>query len=193
MYSSPPIHGALLVNEVLDDRTLSAQYYQECATMAKRIKEMRKLLHEALAATGSTLDWGHVESQIGMFAFTGLTAEEVDAVTAEFFIFLTRDGRGSGVTMPVLPGPQRASAASPVVASGLPAALHEACLQGPACCHRAGARSQMSAAFAHTGAYPWRASTRATWSTSRVQCTRSRRGAGEGEEWLAVVHRSGAE
>ena len=28
MYSSPPIHGALIVAEVLGDAALSAQYYQ---------------------------------------------------------------------------------------------------------------------------------------------------------------------
>ena len=44
MYSSPPIHGALLVAEVLDDATLAAQYYRECASMAARIKEMRGTL-----------------------------------------------------------------------------------------------------------------------------------------------------
>ena len=37
-YSSPPIHGAKLVAEVLGDPALSAQYYQECASMATRIK-----------------------------------------------------------------------------------------------------------------------------------------------------------
>ena len=40
-YSSPPIHGAKLVAEVLGDPALSAQYYQECASMATRIKARR--------------------------------------------------------------------------------------------------------------------------------------------------------
>jgi len=94
-YSSPPIHGAKLVAEVLGDDALSAQYYKECASMASRIKEMRTLLRAALTTAGSTLDWSHVVSQIGMFAFTGLTPEEVDALAADFSVFLTRDGRVS--------------------------------------------------------------------------------------------------
>jgi aspartate aminotransferase len=94
-YSSPPIHGAKLVAEVLGDETLAAQYYRECASMAARIKEMRQLLVAALQRAGSTLDWSHVESQIGMFAFTGLSAEEVDTLARDFAIFLTRDGRVS--------------------------------------------------------------------------------------------------
>ena len=80
-YSSPPIHGAKLVAEVLGDPALSAQYYKECASMATRIKEMRSLLAAALKKAGSTLDWSHVVSQIGMFAFTGLTPEEVNPNT----------------------------------------------------------------------------------------------------------------
>ena len=47
------------------------------------------------AQAGSTLDWTHVVSQIGMFAFTGLSAEEVDTLARDFAIFLTRDGRVS--------------------------------------------------------------------------------------------------
>ena len=39
---------------------------------------MRSLLAAALKKAGSTLDWSHVVSQIGMFAFTGLTPEEVN-------------------------------------------------------------------------------------------------------------------
>ena len=95
MSSSPPIHGALIVSEVLGDAALSKQYYGECASMAARIKEMRQLLVAALQRAGSTLDWSHVESQIGMFAFTGLSAEEVDTLARDFAIFLTRDGRVS--------------------------------------------------------------------------------------------------
>ena len=34
-------------------------------------------------------------SQIGMFAFTGLSAEEVDALAAEHNVYCTRDGRFS--------------------------------------------------------------------------------------------------
>lgn len=39
--------------------------------MANRIGSMRKLLVEELKAAGSTHDWSHITSQIGMFAFTG--------------------------------------------------------------------------------------------------------------------------
>ena len=93
MYSSPPIHGALIVSEVLGDAALSKQYYGECASMAARINEMRTLLRERLEAAGSEHDWRHITDQIGMFAYTGMTGEMCDALTNEHAIFLTRDGR----------------------------------------------------------------------------------------------------
>ena len=93
MYSSPPRHGSSLVKTVLQDDVLTAQYYQECAGMAHRIQQMRTLLVEKLAAAGSTHDWSHVTQQIGMFAFTGMSADMCDALTAEYAIYLTRDGR----------------------------------------------------------------------------------------------------
>ena len=93
MYSSPPRHGSSLVKTVLSDEALTEQYYQECASMADRILQMRTLLVEKLKAAGSAHDWSHVTQQIGMFAFTGMTAEMCDTLTEKYAIFLTRDGR----------------------------------------------------------------------------------------------------
>jgi len=93
MYSSPPIHGALIVETVLSDDILRAQYYGECKAMAQRILKMRALLKTGLVDAGSTHDWEHVTDQIGMFAFTGMSAEMCDELTDNYNIFLTRDGR----------------------------------------------------------------------------------------------------
>lgn len=41
---------------------------------------MRKALREALEGEGSKLKWNHITDQIGMFAFTGLTPEQVDVL-----------------------------------------------------------------------------------------------------------------
>ena len=61
--------------------------------MAERIGGMRKLLRSEIEAAGSTHDWRHVNDQIGMFAYTGMTAEMCDRLTEEYNIYLTRDGR----------------------------------------------------------------------------------------------------
>eukprot|EP00316_Scyphosphaera_apsteinii_P011606 CAMPEP_0119302312 /NCGR_PEP_ID=MMETSP1333-20130426/3927_1 /TAXON_ID=418940 /ORGANISM="Scyphosphaera apsteinii, Strain RCC1455" /LENGTH=422 /DNA_ID=CAMNT_0007304625 /DNA_START=32 /DNA_END=1300 /DNA_ORIENTATION=- len=93
MYSNPPIHGALLVSEVLGDESLRSQYDIECASMATRIQKMRLLLRREIEAAGSTHGWSHVTDQIGMFAFTGMNAQMCDELMSKHSIFLTRDGR----------------------------------------------------------------------------------------------------
>jgi aspartate aminotransferase len=93
MYSNPPKHGSSIVRTVLSNADLTKQYYQECRSMADRIHSMRSRLVQALKSAGSKHDWSHVESQIGMFAYTGMTEEMCDALTKDYAIFLTRDGR----------------------------------------------------------------------------------------------------
>lgn len=93
MYSSPPRHGSSIVKTILQDEALTKQYRNECAHMAHRIQSMRQALVDALQGAGSTHDWSHITSQIGMFAFTGLTAPQCERLTKEFSIFLTTNGR----------------------------------------------------------------------------------------------------
>ncbi|KAL7581468.1 hypothetical protein ACA910_022043 [Epithemia clementina (nom. ined.)] len=56
MYSSPPRHGSSIVKTVLQNDTLKAQYYTECASMAERIQSMRLRLVQALKNAGSLHD-----------------------------------------------------------------------------------------------------------------------------------------
>jgi aspartate aminotransferase, mitochondrial len=93
MYSSPPKHGSSIVKTILSHPTLSKQYYTECRTMADRIASMRQRFVEALVDAGSLHDWSHVSNQIGMFAYTGMSAAMCDSLTNDYAIYLTRDGR----------------------------------------------------------------------------------------------------
>ncbi|KAF5397679.1 Aspartate aminotransferase mitochondrial [Paragonimus heterotremus] len=61
--------------------------------MADRIISMRQSLVQLLAKEGSQRDWSHIVNQIGMFCFSGLTPEQVDRLTQDYSIYLTRDGR----------------------------------------------------------------------------------------------------
>ncbi|KAM7453540.1 hypothetical protein BLSTO_05712 [Blastocystis sp. subtype 1] len=67
LWSNPPLYGARIVQTVLGDPKLKAQWYEECAGMAKRIISMRAALVENLKKAGSTRDWSHITSQIGMW------------------------------------------------------------------------------------------------------------------------------
>ena len=51
--------------------------------MADRIISMRALLKKELENLGSKHDWSHITSQIGMFAYTGLTPEQMDKLAKE--------------------------------------------------------------------------------------------------------------
>ena len=44
---------------------------------------------------GSSRNWSHIEKQIGMFAYTGLTTHQVEQLQQEYSIFMTKDGRMS--------------------------------------------------------------------------------------------------
>ena len=93
MYSSPPVHGAKIVAEVLSDPDLRATWTAECKAMADRIGAMRTALRAKLTEAGSTRDWSHITDQIGMFAYTGLTSDQVLAMRAQFHVYCTEDGR----------------------------------------------------------------------------------------------------
>jgi len=100
IWSSPPLHGARVVQYVLQDPALKEQWFTEVKDMADRIISMRNALKAGLKEAGSTKNWDHVTDQIGMFCFSGMTPEMVDRIAAEHAIFMTRNGRISmaGVT-----------------------------------------------------------------------------------------------
>jgi len=83
LYSNPPVHGARIASEILNDASLNKQWLGEVKGMADRIITMRALLKENLEKLGSKHDWSHITSQIGMFAYTGLKPEQMDALAKE--------------------------------------------------------------------------------------------------------------
>lgn len=99
MYSNPPIHGARIVSTILSDEGLTEQWQKDVKTMADRIITMRHELVSKLKEHGSQRDWSHISKQIGMFCYTGMTPQQVDALRDQH-VYLTRDGRISvaGIT-----------------------------------------------------------------------------------------------
>lgn len=93
MYSNPPIGGARIAATVLSDDDLRAEWLGEVKGMADRIISMRTQLKAYLLENGSTHNWDHVTAQIGMFCFTGMTADQVAKIAADHSVYLTKDGR----------------------------------------------------------------------------------------------------
>lgn len=83
LYSNPPVHGARIASEILNDAALNKQWLGEVKGMADRIISMRALLKKELENLGSKHDWSHITSQIGMFAYTGLSAEQMEKLAKE--------------------------------------------------------------------------------------------------------------
>lgn len=93
LYSNPPINGARIASTILNDAKLKDQWLGEVKGMAGRMIEMRSLLKKNLEDLGSKKNWSHVTSQIGMFCYTGLSAEQVKRLATEFSVYGTADGR----------------------------------------------------------------------------------------------------
>ncbi|XP_071092053.1 aspartate aminotransferase, mitochondrial-like [Haliotis cracherodii] len=100
MYSNPPIHGARIVSTILNSPDLRKEWLVDVKGMADRIISMRTKLSDGLKREGSSRSWQHITDQIGMFCFTGLKPDQVERLTKEFSVYLTKDGRISmaGVT-----------------------------------------------------------------------------------------------
>ena len=93
IYSSPATTGALLVDNVLNDADLTAQWQAELTEMRERIIKMRQMLNEKLSQALPERDFSYLVKQQGMFSYTGLTAEQVDILKDQYAIYLVRSGR----------------------------------------------------------------------------------------------------
>lgn len=100
MYSNPPRHGARIVSTILSDPQLTQDFVAQCAGMADRIGTMRTLMRSRLEEAGSTHNWEHITKQIGMFAYSGMTKDQVLTMREKHHVYCTADGRISmaGVT-----------------------------------------------------------------------------------------------
>ena len=91
-YSNPPTHGAALVETVLGDDELRAQWVAELGEMRDRIKSMRGALVEGLEAAGVG-GMGYITDQVGMFSFSGLSKDQMVRLRSEYGVYGTDTGR----------------------------------------------------------------------------------------------------
>jgi len=91
-YSSPPIRGAHIVQQVLSQPDLRAFWQQELIQMRQRIRMMRVLLHQAVKAHGLN-NFDFLLRQHGMFSYTGLSANQVQQLREEYAVYLIASGR----------------------------------------------------------------------------------------------------
>ncbi len=92
-YSNPPAHGAKIVETVLSDATLRAEWEAEVAEMRSRIKTMRNAMVQKLQDLGVNQDFSFINDQNGMFSFSGLNKEQVARLRSEFGVYIVGSGR----------------------------------------------------------------------------------------------------
>ena len=92
-YSNPPTHGAAIVAMVLNSPKLRQMWEDELAEMRERIKAMRHGLNKKLAAAGAQQDFSFIETQRGMFSYSGLTADQVAKLQEQDGIYALSTGR----------------------------------------------------------------------------------------------------
>lgn len=94
--SNPPLYGSRIVHTILSSPDLRTEWEQDLNTMSGRIRGVRSELRKGIetrAPAGS--DWSHLESQIGMFSYTGLTKKQVKRLKEKHHVYLMENGRAS--------------------------------------------------------------------------------------------------
>lgn len=90
--SNPPAHGEKVVTTILSDKDLRAKWEAELKGMRDRIQQMRSLLSEKLKAAGAG-NFDFINEQNGMFSFSGLDKDQVEALRKDFGIYAVASGR----------------------------------------------------------------------------------------------------
>lgn len=81
LYKSPPIHGSRIVEKILIDTGLKAEWKLEFKLMIDRLISIRRTLKTKLQKEGSIRNWEHIIKQTGMFCLTGLSKSQVSIET----------------------------------------------------------------------------------------------------------------
>lgn len=93
IYSMPPAHGAAIVETLLADSELTAQWQRELAAVRNRIFGLRKSLADTLNATLDSDHFRFIEQQVGMFSYLGLNPDQVKQLREQYSIYMAGDSR----------------------------------------------------------------------------------------------------
>ena len=93
MYSMPPDHGAAIVETILHDDALRADWETELGEMRGRLQHMRQLLDDALRAEAPEHDFSHVVRAKGMFCFLGVSTEQVQRLKKDHAVYMVDSSR----------------------------------------------------------------------------------------------------
>jgi aspartate aminotransferase len=93
IYSMPPDHGATVVEMILMDPSLRADWESELTQMRERINGLRTQFVERLAASGVNRDFSFIKNEKGMFSFLGIDVAQVQTLVNDYSIYLVDSSR----------------------------------------------------------------------------------------------------
>lgn len=93
IYSMPPAHGAAIVETLLADSQLKAQWTAELSQVRTRIKGLRRSLADALQQHLGDDRFRFIEQQHGMFSFLGISAAQVQQLADQFSVYAAGSSR----------------------------------------------------------------------------------------------------
>jgi aspartate aminotransferase len=92
-FSFPPDHGARLVQMILDDPALRADWAAELEAVRTGMLDLRKRLADALRARTGSDRFGFIAEHRGMFSRLGATPEQVAYMRDKHAIYMVGDSR----------------------------------------------------------------------------------------------------
>ena len=92
-YSNPHTHGAAIVETVLTDPELRADWVRELAEMRERIRAMRERMADSLQQRHPERGFSAIKAQKGMFSYTGLTPDEAVRLRELHEVYALEPGR----------------------------------------------------------------------------------------------------
>lgn len=93
IYSMPPDHGATVVEIILADAALRADWQAELTAMRERINGLRELLVTRLRQEGVAQDFSFIQREKGMFSFLGISVPQVQKLVKDYSIYLVDSSR----------------------------------------------------------------------------------------------------
>lgn len=92
-YSMPPSYGGALVDIILNDAALKAEWMSEVAAMRNRMQDLRALLVNKLKERNASIDFSFVTEQKGMFSYLCIAPEQVQKMRNDYSIYFVDSSR----------------------------------------------------------------------------------------------------
>ena len=93
MYSMPPDHGAAIVQLILTNDVLRAEWDTELTEMRDRINGLRSQFVKQIQSIGIKQDFSFIEREKGMFSFLGVNVGQVQTLVNDYSIYLVNSSR----------------------------------------------------------------------------------------------------